>query len=107
MFAPVVWRFRTYGVPADHDWQETMLALPAMKTWERDAEAEVASLGERAAQPNTPQHQHAVIFTAQQARNLDGYEKVATALVELAKKQPGFLGMNSALSPEGLEITVS
>ncbi|MCM8595330.1 MAG: glutathione S-transferase family protein [Candidatus Accumulibacter sp.] len=37
MFAPVVWRFVTYGVgvpPASQEWLETMLSLPAMREWQ-------------------------------------------------------------------------
>lgn len=43
MFAPVVWRFVTYGVgvpPASREWLETMLSLPAMREWQGAALAE-------------------------------------------------------------------
>ena len=43
MFAPPATRFRTYGVPLDATCQayaETLFALPAMRAWQRDAEAE-------------------------------------------------------------------
>lgn len=43
MYAPVVWRFLTYGVslpPASQAWLETMLALPAMREWQAGALAE-------------------------------------------------------------------
>jgi glutathione S-transferase len=44
MYAPVVSRFRTYGValpPALQDYSARMLALPAMQDWERAAQAEI------------------------------------------------------------------
>ncbi len=43
MYAPVVWRFRTYGValpPAALAWHEMMSALPAMREWHAGALAE-------------------------------------------------------------------
>lgn len=43
MFAPVVSRFRTYAVPLEPALQqycEAILALPAMRRWQQDAEAE-------------------------------------------------------------------
>lgn len=45
MYAPVVWRFLTYGVglpPASQAWAESMLALPAMREWQAGALAEEA-----------------------------------------------------------------
>jgi len=45
MFAPVVWRFKTYAVelpPASRDWVEMMCALPAMQEWQTGALAEQA-----------------------------------------------------------------
>ena len=47
MFAPVVWRFRTYGVELSGDaraYSDTMLALPAMREWEQASIAEVKAL---------------------------------------------------------------
>ena len=46
MYAPVVTRFRTYGVelaPVNRAYVETMLALPAMKLWYADAALEPPS----------------------------------------------------------------
>ena len=43
MFAPVVTRFKTYGVsldPIGNAYMETILALPEMKEWYADATAE-------------------------------------------------------------------
>ena len=45
MFAPVVWRFKTYAVelpPAARGWVEMMCALPAMQDWQAGALAEKA-----------------------------------------------------------------
>lgn len=47
MYAPVVWRFTGYSVPLPQTAQaycETMLALPAMREWVRDARAETEVL---------------------------------------------------------------
>lgn len=44
MYAPVVSRFRTYGIalpPALRDYSARMFALPAMQDWERASQAEV------------------------------------------------------------------
>ena len=43
MYAPVVWRFKTYAVelpPAARDWVEMMCSLPAMQDWRAGAVAE-------------------------------------------------------------------
>ena len=43
MYAPMIWRFLTYGVglpPASRDWVEAMLDLPAMREWQAGALAE-------------------------------------------------------------------
>ncbi len=48
---------------------------------------------------------YAVIFTSLRTETADGYGEMAEAMVELAKTQPGFLGVESAR--EGLGITVS
>jgi len=47
MYAPVVSRFRTYGVPLDgicEAYAEAILALPAMQAWSQAAHAEVEDL---------------------------------------------------------------
>ncbi|MDB4937862.1 MAG: glutathione S-transferase [Labilithrix sp.] len=120
MFAPVIWRFRTYDVPiADgaRGYYETMLALPAMQEWERDAVAEVAASKAQAAadprpaqppDPQSAQHCYAVIFTSKRTSSTpEEYDATARAMVELAAKQPGFLGIESARGPDGVGITVS
>ena len=46
MYAPVVSRFRTYGIPLPQlaqDYCDRMWALPAMRDWEKAAQAEVDS----------------------------------------------------------------
>ena len=47
----------------------------------------------------------AVIFTSLRTDVDEGYDAMAQAMVELAAKQPGFLGVESAR--DGLGITVS
>lgn len=48
---------------------------------------------------------YAVIFTSTRTEKKDGYNEMATRMVELAQQQPGFLGIESAR--EELGITVS
>lgn len=50
---------------------------------------------------------HAVIFTSQRTEGDDGYEAMAEAMMELAMRQPGCLGAESARDAGGLGITVS
>lgn len=56
---------------------------------------------------NTPQPPYyAVIFTSQRTDGDKGYEIMAEKMIELASKQEGFLGIESARD-EGVGITVS
>lgn len=48
----------------------------------------------------------AVIFTTQRSADLDGYAEMAERMDELARQQPGFLGVES-VSAEGRGITIS
>ena len=48
---------------------------------------------------------YAVIFTSLRTAGDDGYGAMAEAMAELARQQPGYLGMESAR--DGLGITVS
>jgi len=48
---------------------------------------------------------YAVIFSSQRTADDDGYADMAAQMMELAAKQPGFLGVESAR--DGLGITVS
>jgi heme-degrading monooxygenase HmoA len=50
---------------------------------------------------------YAVIFTSTRTEVDEGYEAMADRMVELAARQPGFLGVESARGPDGLGITVS
>ena len=122
MFAPVVWRFRTYDVALTTEearaYYETMLSLPAMKAWEADALAEVKALGDvraraasepaRTPDPRSAQHCYAVIFSSQRTSEAaEAYEKAAQTMFALAAKQPGYLGVESARGMDGFGITVS
>lgn len=50
----------------------------------------------------------AVIFVAQRTTlDDDGYKQAATAMAELAAKQPGYCGIDSVRDVDGLGITVS
>jgi heme-degrading monooxygenase HmoA len=50
---------------------------------------------------------YAVIFTAQRTEGDRGYEAMASAMFELALKQPGCLGAETARGSNGLGITVA
>ena len=50
---------------------------------------------------------YAVIFTAQQSDNLDGYGPMADAMVEAAAGMDGFLGVESTRDAAGLGVTIS
>ena len=49
----------------------------------------------------------AVIFTSQRTEGDHGYDAMADRMVELATKQPGFMGVESARDAGGFGITVS
>lgn len=58
-------------------------------------------------QPPEPPY-YAVIFSNRRTAEDDGgYAQMAQRMVELAAQQPGFLGIDSARSPDGFGITVS
>ena len=50
---------------------------------------------------------YAVIFTSVLGDNREGYDAMGTALVALAEKQPGYLGIETTRGADGLGITVS
>ncbi|SEN38443.1 Heme-degrading monooxygenase HmoA [Pseudomonas sp. ok272] len=50
---------------------------------------------------------YAVIFTSLRTDGDHGYGQAAARMVELARQQPGFLGVESARDADGLGITVS
>jgi len=55
-----------------------------------------------------PPPYYVVIFTSiRTAEDPAGYEAMAERMVELARAQPGFLGIESARGADGLGITVS
>jgi heme-degrading monooxygenase HmoA len=49
----------------------------------------------------------AVIFSSQRTAGDQGYGAMAERMLELAARQPGFLGVESARDAEGFGITVS
>ena len=56
----------------------------------------------------TPQPPYyAVIFTSTRTDGDRGYGHMAERMVELAAAQPGFLGVESARTPDGMGVTVS
>jgi heme-degrading monooxygenase HmoA len=54
-----------------------------------------------------PAPYYAVIFTSLRSEGDQGYAEAAARMVELAREQPGFLGVESARGEDGLGITVS
>jgi heme-degrading monooxygenase HmoA len=50
---------------------------------------------------------YAVIFTSLRTSGDRGYGSMADRMVDLASQQPGFLGVESARTADGLGITVS
>lgn len=58
-----------------------------------------------AATPKPPYY--AVIFASTRSEGDHGYGAMADRMVELAKSQPGYLGVESARGADGFGITVS
>ena len=57
---------------------------------------------------NTPEPPYyAVIFTSGLGEDRHGYDAMGSALVALAKRQPGYLGIETTRGADGLGITVS
>ncbi len=57
---------------------------------------------------NTPEPPYyAVIFTSVLGDSRDGYDDMGSALVELAERQSGYLGIETTSGADGLGITVS
>jgi heme-degrading monooxygenase HmoA len=48
---------------------------------------------------------YAVIFTSIRTEEEEGYAETATKMVELAKAQPGYIGMESARSEIGITVS--
>lgn len=66
----------------------------------------LTSMSETIAKTPEPPY-YAVIFTSLRTEGDRGYGHMAQRMVELAAEQPGFLGVESARTPDGLGITVS
>lgn len=49
----------------------------------------------------------AVIFTSTLGEDIAGYDVMGRALIDLAERQPGFIGIETTRAPGGLGITVS
>lgn len=55
---------------------------------------------------NTPKPPYyAVIFTSHRTDGDNGYAEMAARMVELARKQPGFLGVESARQEVGITVS--
>jgi len=55
---------------------------------------------------NTPKPPYyAVIFTSHRTESDNGYGKMAGKMVELASKQPGFIGVESAREDVGITVS--
>ena len=50
---------------------------------------------------------YTVIFSSRRTPGDQGYERMAGRMAELAARQPGYLGMESARDADGFGITVS
>lgn len=48
---------------------------------------------------------YAVIFTSTQTEDINGYSEMADAMEKLAKKQDGFLGIESARNSIGITVS--
>jgi len=57
---------------------------------------------------NTPEPPYyAVVFSSQRTDGDNGYGQMAARMVELAARQPGFIGVESVRGADGFGITVS
>lgn len=48
---------------------------------------------------------YAVIFTSTQKENIEGYHEMANKMEQLAKLQPGYLGMESVRNEVGITVS--
>ncbi|HMB99506.1 MAG TPA: antibiotic biosynthesis monooxygenase [Flavobacteriaceae bacterium] len=48
---------------------------------------------------------YAVIFTSTQNENIEGYTEMADRMEELAREQPGFIGIDNARSEIGITVS--
>lgn len=65
----------------------------------------MASHSPFAATPAPPYY--AVIFASRRTEGDEGYARMAERMVEIAARQPGFLGIESARGADGFGLTVS
>ena len=54
---------------------------------------------------NPDSEYYAVIFTSQMSDSTEGYAEMSEKMVELAKQQEGFLGIDSARSDIGITVS--
>ena len=54
---------------------------------------------------NNDSSYYAVIFTSQQTETIEGYDEMAQTMENLAKQQPGYLGIESARSEIGITVS--
>ena len=52
-----------------------------------------------------PDNYYAVIFTSKQTKSIEGYDEMALAMQDLAKKQVGCLGVENAHSELGITVS--
>ena len=52
-----------------------------------------------------PPPYYAVVFTSVASEDKDGYAEMAARMIELAEKQPGFLGVESARDEIGITVS--
>ena len=74
---------------------------PGFSSWQ-SAMSSAATIAKTPAAPY-----YAVIFTSQRTDVDQGYEQMAQRMIALAFQMPGFLGVESVRSADGLGITVS
>jgi len=48
---------------------------------------------------------YAAVFTSERTGDIAGYDAMAAAMLELASRQPGFLGMESARTEIGITVS--
>jgi heme-degrading monooxygenase HmoA len=74
-----------------------------MKNVERPYRKEINIMSESATTPTLPYY--AVIFTSHRTEGDNGYGEMAARMAELAARQPGFLGMESARDNVGITVS--
>lgn len=71
-------------------------------------ENQIVSHGDNAELAATPEPPYyAVVFTSLRTDGDNGYGRMSDQMAELAARQPGYLGVESARGADGLGITVS